>query len=163
VVQPGGIVKTWIVRAAVAALVGLGAARADAQITTVIATPKRAEANAQAVARREEVAQDSIARVTLTGMKQWVDSAASALALRPDTGTSPSEAPSQAPSSSSQRRDSAATPARPAQSPEFRDGARAPDTATQLPALALAGAVMVLIGLGFRRRSPTVARARANR
>jgi len=157
-------VKTWIVRAAVAALVGLGAARADAQITTVIATPKRAEANAQAVARREEVAQDSIARVTLTGMKQWVDSAASALALRPDTGTSPSEAPSQAPSSSSQRRDSAATtPARPAQSPEFRDGARAPDTATQLPAFALAGAVMVLIGLGLRRRSPTVARARANR
>ena len=156
--------KTWIVRAAVAALVGLGAARADAQITTVIATPKRAEANAQAVARREEVAQDSIARVTLTGMKQWVDSAASALALRPDTGTSPSEAPSQAPSSSSQRRDSAATtPARPAQSPEFRDGARAPDTATQLPAFALAGAVMVLIGLGLRRRSPTVARARANR
>jgi len=157
-------VKTWIVRAAVAALVGLGAARADAQITTVIATPKRAEANAQAVARREEVAQDSIARVTLTGMKQWVDSAAAALALRPDTGTSPSEAPSQAPSSSSQRMDSAATtPARPAQSPEFRDGARAPDTATQLPAFALGGAIMVLIGLGLRRRSPTVARARANR
>ena len=160
--------KTWIVRAAVAALVGLGAARADAQITTVIATPKRPEANAQAVARREEVAQDSIARVTLTGMKQWVDSAAAALALRPDTGTSPSEAPSQAPSqapsSSSQRMDSAATtPARPAQSPEFRDGARAPDTATQLPAFALGGAIMVLIGLGLRRRSPTVARARANR
>jgi len=155
-------VNTWISRAAAAALVGLGAARADAQITTVIAAPKRAEANAQAAARREEVAQDSIARVTLTGMKQWVDSAAASLALRPDTGTAPPEAPVQAPAAP--RADTLASPAhRPAQAPEFRDGARAPNTATQWPAVALGGGLLLLMGLALRRRAPAVARSRSRR
>lgn len=149
--------KTWIGRAAAAALLGFGANRADAQITTVIAPPKRAEAAVQAAARREEVAQDSIARVTLTGMKQWVDSAAQALALRPDTGTSPSEAPAAVAPAAPPRADS--TPRQPA----VREGVRAPDTATQMPALALVGAAMVLLGLVIRRRSSDVARVRARR
>jgi len=123
-----------ITRAALVALAGLGAARAEGQITTVVAQPKRVEANAQAVARRQEVAQDSVARVTLTGMKQWVDSAAQSLALRPDTGTAPSETAVPATTAVPQRTDTpTAASARPAQTPEFRDGARAPDTATQLP------------------------------
>src|SRR5215210_3881102 len=70
-------------------MVVFGAVTADAQITTVIGSPKRDEVKQQAAARREEVAQDSIARVTMTGMKQWVDSAAASLAIRPDTGTVP--------------------------------------------------------------------------
>ena len=152
--------NTWISRAAAAALVGLGAARADAQITTVIAAPKRAEANAQAAARREEVAQDSIARVTLTGMKQWVDSAAASLALRPDTGTAPAEAPVQAPAPP--RADTVASAARrPAQATEFHDGARAPNTATQWPAVALGGGLLLLMGFALRRRTPAVARSRS--
>ena len=154
--------NTWISRAAAVALVGLGAARADAQITTVIAAPKRAEANAQAAARREEVAQDSIARVTLTGMKQWVDSAAASLALRPDTGTAPAEAPVQAPAAP--RPDTVASPAhRPAHAAEFRDGARAPNTATQWPAVALGGGLLLLMGLTLRHRTPAVARSRSRR
>ena len=162
--------NTWIGRAAAIALVGLGAARADAQITTVIAPPKRVEANVAAAARREEVAQDSIARITLTGMKEWVDSAARALALRPDTGTSPSESSTSKATSASPRPDtsarldtSASNAARPVKDPEFRDGARAPDTATQLPAIALGGAALILIGLGLRRRSADAAGVRARR
>ena len=147
--------------AALVALAGLGAARAEGQITTVVAQPKRVEANAQAVARRQEIAQDSVARVTLTGMKQWVDSAAQSLALRPDTGTTPSETAVPASTPVDQRPDtSAAAPARPAQTPEFRDGAKAPDTATQLPMFALAGAVLVLTGLVLRRRDPARTRVR---
>ena len=150
-----------ITRAALVALAGLGAARAEGQITTVVAQPKRVEANAQAVARRQEVAQDSVARVTLTGMKQWVDSAAQSLALRPDTGTAPSETAVPATTAVPQRTDtSTADTARPAQTPEFRDGARAPDTATQLPMLALGGAVLLLTGLVLRRRDPARARVR---
>ena len=147
-----------ITRAALVARAGLGAARAEGQITTVVAQPKRVEANAQAVARRQEVAQDSVARVTLTGMKQWVDSAAQSLALRPDTGTAPSETAVPATTAVPPRTDtSTAARARPAQTPEFRDGARAPDTATQLPMFALGGAVLLLTGLVLRRRD----RARA--
>jgi hypothetical protein len=150
-----------ITRAAFVALAGLGAARAEAQITTVVEQPKRVEANAQAVARRQEVAQDSIARVTLTGMKQWVDSAAQSLALRPDTGTAPSETAVPASAVATQRPDtSAAARARPAQTPEFRDGARAPNTATQLPMFALGGAALLLIGLLLRRGDPARARVR---
>ena len=149
--------KTWIGCVATAALMGFGANRVDAQITTVIAPPKRAEATAQAAARREEVAQDSVARVTLTGMKQWVDSAAQALALRPDTGTAPSEVPAAVAPPAPQRADS--TPRQPA----VREGVRAPDTATQVPAVALLGAAMVLLGLVLRRRSSVVARARVRR
>ncbi|HUQ83254.1 MAG TPA: hypothetical protein VM076_19025 [Gemmatimonadaceae bacterium] len=142
-----------IERAAAVALVVLGAARADAQITTVIEPPKKAQAKVQEAARREEVAQDSIARITLTGMKQWVDSAAGSLALRPDTGTAPSEtnvpvAPPQT------RADSATKPARQTAAPDsvFRNGARAPNTATPAPTVALIGATMVLAGLAMRRR-----------
>ena len=147
--------------AALVALAGLGTARAEGQITTVVAQPKRVEANAQAVARRQEVAQDSVARITLTGMKQWVDSAAQSLALRPDTGTTPSETAVPAATRVDQRPDtSAGATARPAHTPEFRDGAKAPDTATQLPMFALAGAVLLLTGLVLRRRAPARTRVR---
>ena len=150
--------------AAFVALVGLGAARADGQITTVVAQPKRVEAKAEAVARREEVAQDSIARVTLTGMKQWVDSAAGALAIRPHPGTAPSETAVPAATPAPQKTDTLSTPrSRPAAAPEFRDGARAPDTATQWPTLALSGAALVLMGLALRRRDPEREHARVRR
>jgi hypothetical protein len=149
--------------AAFVALAGLGAARAEGQITTVVQQPKRVAANAQAVARRQEVAQDSVAKVTLTGMKQWVDSAAQSLALRPDTGTAPSETAVSANSQAAQRTDTSAATARPAQTPEFRDGAKAPDTATHLPMFALGGAALLVIGLVLRRRDPVRARVRIRR
>ena len=159
-----GPVKNCLRRAALAALLTLGAASAAAaQITTVIASPKRPDTAAQQhAARVEQAAQDSIARVTLTGMTQWVDSAAAALSLRPDTGAS-SRTDSTAvasPAPPSTRTDSAAKdPSRDA-SAEMRDGARAPNTATSFPTIALAGVGMIVLGLVMRRR-PREARARA--
>ena len=157
--------KAWLGRAAFAAIVVLGAARADAQITTVMDPPKRVDPKQQAAAKREEVVQDSIARVTMTGMKEWVDSAATALAVRPDTTATPASDSASAAAQgrqASQRTDSAtAAPNRQAAPTEFRDGARAPDTGTPVPTVALVGAVMVLLGVALRARPrPTEARAR---
>jgi hypothetical protein len=157
----------WIGRAAVAAILTFGAAAADAQITTVIAPTRRAEAKQVEAARRAEVARDSVARVTLTDMTKWVDSAAAALALRPDTGTVPATdtARSTVPAEPGRSADSAAAvrgrPVAPAR--EFRDGARAPDTATSLPALALAGGAMLVLGMLLRRRENRHAVARVRR
>ena len=141
--------------AAFAAFLTVGAVRADAQITTVIAPPKPAAQKQVEIVRRQEAARDSVARVTLTDMKEWVDSAAASLALRPDTAGAPADTgvaapqPPAAPRASqstrdARRADSAAT--------EFRDGARAPDTATSVPTLALAGGLMILLGFALRRR-----------
>ena len=148
--------KTRLIRAAAAALMALGASRANAQITTVVGGPKRADPKAEQVARRDAAAQDSIARVTLTDMKAWVDSAAAALALKPDTGTAPADsgaAANQARGESLQPVDSAVARRRIRESPpEFRDGARAPNTATRLPTIAAFGIVMILAGVALRRR-----------
>jgi len=147
-------------RAALAAMLVTGAATANAQITTVVAAPpKRIDPAQQATVQREQAAQDSIARVTMTGMKEWVDSAAVALAIRPDTvpttadtavGT-PRAATSPAPRSSAQ------SPTRADSTAEFRDSARAPDTATTIPAIAVVGAAMIAIGVAMKRRERTAA------
>ena len=70
-----------------AAMMIVGAGTAKAQITTFVASPPRKNEPAQQAAaqQREKVAQDSVARVAMTGMKEWVDSASAALAIRPDT------------------------------------------------------------------------------
>jgi hypothetical protein len=143
----------------------LGAARANAQITTVIAPPKRNEPNQQEVVRRVQAAQDSVARITLTGMTQWVDSAAAALAIHPDTGARPAS------DTSAVARPVAAAPVNPkatssqpspAPTPEFRDGARAPDTATPMPTIALVGVILLLLG-AMIRRAPRPSRVRVRR
>jgi hypothetical protein len=145
-------------RAVLAVILAVGAARANAQITTVVASPKRNTPSQPEVVRREQVVQDSIARVTLTGMTQWVDSAAAALAIRPDTGAIPASGAAAAPrpdssSAANSRVTSQPAPGRPPAAPaEFRDGARAPDTATEIPTIALVGGVMVLIGVLVGRR-----------
>jgi cobalamin biosynthesis Mg chelatase CobN len=148
--------KAWLGRAAFAAIVVFGAARADAQITTVMDPPKRVDPKQQAAAKREEVVQDSIARVTMTGMKEWVDSAATALAVRPDTTATPASTSASSAAQAQhapQRMDSAtAAPNRQAAPTEFRDGARAPNTGTPVPTVALVGAVMVLLGVALRAR-----------
>lgn len=147
-------------RAALAALLTFGAARANAQITTVVSPPpKRNAATQQEVVRREQAAQDSVARVTLTGMTQWVDSAAAALAIRPDTGVAPASDTSAAQRRADVARGNvpvaAAKPAAPqprADTAEFREGARAPATATPIPTLAVLGGVMVMLGFMLRRQ-----------
>lgn len=158
--------KTRLFRLATAALLALGATRANAQITTVVAGPKRTDAKAQAAAQRDSAAQDSVARVTLTDMKSWVDSAAASLALRPDTGTVPADSATPATAvqePSMQPRDTAAARRRIANAPpDFRAGARAPDTATQVPTVAVLGAVMILAGLALRRWRTARVRSRSS-
>ena len=146
--------------AATAALLIVSAAPAAAQITTTIVRPKQPAAEQVAAARRDAAAQDSIMRVTLTDMKTWVDSAAASLALRPDTGapvtdTSAAVAQPTTPVDSAQ---APAAPQRPEANAEFRDGARAPDTATWLPTLALAGWALIVLGAVMRRRGARVTR-----
>ena len=148
-------------RAALAAMLIAGAASANAQITTVVAPPPKRNEPAQqvAAARREQAAQDSIARVTMTGMKEWVDSAAASLAIRPDTVPTSADTAvgaSRAPTSPAPRPTSQA-PTRADSSAEFRSGARAPNTATPIPALALAGAALIAIGVAMKRRERTAA------
>ena len=153
-------------RAALAAMLIAGAGSANAQITTVVAAPPKRNEPAQqaAAAQREQAAQDSMARVTMTGMKEWVDSAAAALAIRPDTvptAADTSVATPRAPTSPAPGAQSQ-SPTRGDSATEFREGARAPNTATPIPAIAFAGAALVAIGGAMKRRERT-ATARARR
>ena len=144
-------------RAALAAMMIVGAGTAKGQITTFVASPPRKNEPAQQAAaqQREKVAQDSVARVAMTGMKEWVDSASAALAIRPDTvpnaadtavGT-PRVATAPAPKS-----DSSANARASERQSEFRNGARAPNTATPIPMIALAGVLLIVMGMALRRR-----------
>jgi hypothetical protein len=129
---------------------------ATAQFTAVVAPPKpkvdpvAAAATPAAVAAA--VQKDSIARITMTNMKDWVDSAAASLGttvqpVTPDTaarqGTPPLAVPVRpvAPA--------APTPER--GTTEFREGAPAPNTATPLPLVALLGALVFASGLWLLR------------
>ena len=156
--------KNCLGSAVLAALLTLGAARANAQITTVVTAPPKRNEPSQQAAQKAQAAQDSIARVTLTGMKEWVDSAATALAIRPDTvpTTADTAVVASRPVAPAPRSDStpSSRPAEPAR--EFRDGARAPNTATAWPSLALAGAGLMLIGAAMSYR-PRRARSRVIR
>jgi len=162
-VIPEGLVTKSIPFAAFAVVLTVGAVRAEAQITTVIAPRKPTEERKVELARREQVARDSVARVVLTDMKQWVDSAASSLALRPDTAGAPADTGVAAPTPPAVTNDSSATrdARRQASATEFREGGRAPDTATMFPTLAIAGGLMIVLGVAVRRRgAATAARAR---
>ena len=160
---PEGFVTRSIPFAALAVVLTVGAVRAEAQITTVIAPRKPTEERKVEVARREEAARDSVARVVLTDMKQWVDSAASSLALRPDTAGAPADTGVAAPAPPAVTNDSSATrdARQRASATEFREGAQAPDTATMFPTLAIAGGLMIVLGFALRRRGvAAAARAR---
>ena len=135
----------------------VGAGTANAQITTVVAAPPRKTEPAQQAAaqQREKVAQDSVARVAMTGMKEWVDSASAALAIRPDTVPTSADTAVGAPRAATApapKSDSSASARAPERQSEFRNGARAPNTATPIPMIALAGVLLVVMGMVMRRR-----------
>ena len=136
----------------VALALTLTASPAAAQFTAVVQPPKaRTAATADAAAQATPGARsDSAGRTTLTDMRAWVDSAAGVVA--PDS-TTPTD---------STRRDSSATwtssagdvtpPPHPA-AHDAGDGTRAPDTATMLPGIAIAGLAMLAAGAWLLRRS----------
>jgi hypothetical protein len=119
------------------------ASPAAAQFTTVVAPPKRAVATASVVA--DPTPRDTGRRTTLQEMSAWVDSVA---------GTAPAVA------SAAQVVDSATgdvvVHSEPVPATErFADGARAPDTASALPSLLLAGLAAMAMGAALlvtRRR-----------
>jgi hypothetical protein len=142
----------------------IGAASAHAQITTVIApSSKRNEPSQQEAARREQATQDSVARVTLTGMTEWVDSAAASLALKPDTTGAARSADSavvQQPTRTTTDSSKVTNAAK--GEVELRNGARAPNTATSIPTLGLVGTLLIMLGVGLRV-VPRAMKARARR
>jgi hypothetical protein len=110
---------------------------------TAFTPPRQPADSAKPVATpaQQAAAADSLARVAITNMKAWVDSAAGDVVVnRVDSAGRPVAAPGPVTSG-------AATPARSESTAVFRDGARAPDTATWLPLLVLVGTGAISVGV----------------
>src|SRR4051812_43482518 len=104
---------------------------ASAQFTTFIPPKDKVADSVKAVVAAQQKAQtDSISHAQVTNMRTWVDSAAGVM---PTTMTAA---------------DSLANgvPATAAETTAFRNGTRAPATASDLPLLALIGAAALLLG-----------------
>jgi hypothetical protein len=119
---------------------------AEAQFTTFI-PPKNKVADSvkAAVVAEQKAQQDSLSHVQVTNMKTWVDSAAGLTAV-PMTAA-----------------DSVAQGVTATDSTAFRNGSRAPATASDLPAMVLMGIAALLLGaflLGDAKESPAVARVK---
>jgi hypothetical protein len=134
---------------AACALAVTAATPARAQFTAVVA-PRPARVDSPTVAPATIAQQrDSAARVTMTNMRDWVDSAVATLGNRidsvvVDTAAAVVVEPPAA----------AVAPERPRPEPteRFREGAAAPDTATPLPLIGLTGIVLLVAGLWLLRR-----------
>ena len=119
------------------------ASAASAQFTTFIPPQTKAADSAKsAVATQQRAEADSIQRVQLTNMKTWVDSAAGVVAPPASTRAdslmgSPPDSLIRAQAASQLATDSA---------PTLKNGARAPETASNLPLFALLGAMGLGIG-----------------
>ena len=111
--------------------------KGSAQITTYVAPPRPVEPSRQAVAA-DSARRDSTERAAMTNMKAWVDSAAG-VTIPAHVGDSTSLPPAPPPFAAPE------TPVRPVTT-TFEDGAVAPATASNLPALSLFGVVGVLVG-----------------
>jgi len=126
-----------------ALIVSLPAAAA-AQFTTFIPPQNKvADSVKTAVAAEQKARSDSTVNMQLTNMKTWVDSAAGVVS--PPVTAADSLASTVTPTTAVSTADSAA----------LRGGARAPETASELPLLALIGATALglgalLLGAGAR-------------
>src|SRR4051812_8899840 len=99
----------------------LSAANLSAQITTYVAPPRQLQPSAQAVATADSIRRDSVTQVSMRNMKDWVDSAAGVSVPAHDTAMLAS-----------------ADTTRPVVT-TFSNGSVAPETASDLPTLALIG------------------------
>ena len=123
----------------------LSSATASAQFTTVTRPAPRVAAAIDSAPIRAQ--RDSVARVALTDLKTWVDSAANIATVRDDSVMDAADTAAIV----------ARTPAR--QTPEarrttaFSEGAVAPATASPLPMLALLGLTALGVGAFLLRRT----------
>ena len=127
----------------------------SAQFTTFVAPPRKAVVDSAPTTVAAKARADSVARMSLTDMKTWVDSAAGTstqVASTNDTTMAAANASAPAPQVPSGNAHSTTT---------FSNGAIAPNTASPLPAYLAAGLTMFSIGLFLvrrRRRAPVNAR-----
>ena len=136
-----------------AAVLALCSVEVSAQFTGVVVAPKaKVDVAADTTPKTVVQMRDSAERVIRTNMKDWVDSAASALGVPAapavtDTARMPAPVP---PPAILPRIEDPAVPAR--STTEFREGAAAPSTATSIPLLALLGLSSLAAGLWLLRR-----------
>jgi len=112
----------------------LGASQLSAQITTYVAPHRPAAPSPQMVAAANSAQRDSVAAVTMTNMKAWVDSAAGVTVPAHVGDSIPAE-----------------DPGRPVTT-TFVDGSVAPATASSLPALGLLGVLAIVLGAALRAK-----------
>jgi hypothetical protein len=124
-------------------------ATAFGQFTTFV-TPPRPRVDTtkvQATPAQQRATTDSLSRVAITNMKAWVDSAAGDVVVnRTDSAGRPIAATGPVTSGSTAPVESTAV---------FRDGARAPDTATWLPLMVLIGTGALGVGVVLLRWRPS--------
>lgn len=125
----------WRVVLAGAALL-MGANGLSAQITTYVAPPSTVQPSPQAVASADSARRDSVTQVSMRNMKAWVDSAAGVSIPVHDTTIVV--------------RDSAGRHV----VTTFNDGSVAPETASDLPTLAVIGVLGLLVGAGLLVNRP---------
>ena len=123
----------------------------SAQFTTFVAPPRKAVADSAPTTVAAKARADSVARMSLTDMKSWVDSAA---------GTSTQVATANDTTMAAANAAAAATQAPGANArttTTFSNGAIAPNTASPLPAYLAAGVASLSAGLFLLRRRRRVA------
>jgi len=125
---------------------------ASAQFTTFIPPkPKAVDSAVAAAATQQKAKADSVAQAHVTNMQTWVDSAAGIAAPPIDTSVVDTAAKVNM-NAVANAADTTVT---------FRNGARAPATASSLPLLATLGAVLLLFGAVLLRMGrPELVRAR---
>jgi hypothetical protein len=114
----------------------LCATQLSAQITTYVAPPRQ-PLTTPAVATADSMRRDSVAQLSMRNMKEWVDSAAGVAVPAYDTTVTVR--------SDSLPRSTVTT---------FSDGTVAPETASDLPTLALVGLIGLLVGAGLLANRP---------
>jgi hypothetical protein len=129
-----------------AAMAALTPATMFAQITTFVAPPRKAAVDsAKATVAAAKAKADTTARMTLSDMKAWVDSAAGvSTATQVATTDTTAVSTTQPGSAVAPNRTNPATTT-------FSNGAIAPNTASPLPFYAAGGFVLLLIGVGTLR------------
>lgn len=115
---------------------------AQAQITTYVAPPRAPAPTREMVAAADSARRDSVAQVSMTNMKAWVDSAAG-VPVPAHVGQVDSAA-------------LANDPGRPVVTTTFSDGSVAPATASNLPTLAVIGAICFALGAVLLATKPKV-------
>jgi hypothetical protein len=141
----------------VAALV-CAASPAAAQFTTAVVPPEVKPKKDTVATRADSMRKEQLKLADrMKDMKAWVDSAALALAAQPSPQAADTSSASQAAAGTTRKGERVTATAAGEvsgsrnETTRFKDGARAPATATQLPLLVLLGVGATLAGVALRR------------